>query len=295
MLDFRLATFLKLCETRSYTKTAKFLGITQPSVTQHIKYLQKKYQCQLLIYEGKTLRLTPAGEYLRRQAEAMAKTANRVTADLRRMGEQATVLRFGFPAELGEERGAELTAGLMAAFPENGITLHIANMPELVSMTENGALDLVLTDKAFAAPSLLVHPAWKMHFGCYIAANAEQPANTKQLLTACLLLPEAPDGDRIAAETLLLKKNITPVDFASVWESNSRAALSSMTAAGNGICFAYAGVMDTERTALLALGDLADERTLVFLCRKDASHPEVCKAMAEHCRGIWQSPESAAV
>ncbi len=289
MLDFRLATFLKLCETRSYTKTAKILGITQPSVTQHIKYLQNKYQCQLLVYEGKTLRLTPAGEYLRRQAEAMAKTANRVTSDLKRMSEQASVLRFGFPAELGEERGAALTAKLMAAFPDSGITLHIGNMSELVSLTENGALDLVLTDKAFAAPSLSVLPGWKIRFCCYTAASAEQPANTKQLLTACLLLSSAPAGDRAAAEAMLLKKNLTPADFASVWESNSRAALRSMTAAGSGICFAYAGIMDEEQTALLALGDFTDERTLIFLCRKDASDIETCKAVAEQCRNDWQT------
>ena len=73
MLDFRIATFLQLCETKSYTKTARLLDITQPSVTQHIKYLQRRYQCKLFSYEGKTLRLTPEGEYLRRQAEAMTK------------------------------------------------------------------------------------------------------------------------------------------------------------------------------------------------------------------------------
>ncbi|MDO4589523.1 MAG: LysR family transcriptional regulator [Fusobacterium sp.] len=39
MLDFRVYTFLELCKTLSYTKTAENLYITQPAVTQHIKYL----------------------------------------------------------------------------------------------------------------------------------------------------------------------------------------------------------------------------------------------------------------
>ena len=45
MLDYRMDTFLSLCETQSYTKTAEHLHLTQPSVTQHIKYLEHFYQC----------------------------------------------------------------------------------------------------------------------------------------------------------------------------------------------------------------------------------------------------------
>lgn len=47
MLDYRMDTFLSLCETQSYTKTAEHLHLTQPSVTQHIKYLEHFYQCPL--------------------------------------------------------------------------------------------------------------------------------------------------------------------------------------------------------------------------------------------------------
>ncbi len=47
MIDFRLKTFIDLCETRSYTKTAKRLCITQPAVSQHIKYIESKYNIKL--------------------------------------------------------------------------------------------------------------------------------------------------------------------------------------------------------------------------------------------------------
>lgn len=53
MLDYRMDTFLSLCETKSYTKTAAILHLTQPSVTQHIKYLEHFYQCPLFHYDGK--------------------------------------------------------------------------------------------------------------------------------------------------------------------------------------------------------------------------------------------------
>jgi hypothetical protein len=36
MIDPKFLTFLSLCETRNYTKTAELLYVTQPSVTNHI-------------------------------------------------------------------------------------------------------------------------------------------------------------------------------------------------------------------------------------------------------------------
>ena len=47
MIDFRIKTFINLCETKSYTKTAKNLSITQPAVSQHIKLLEEKYNLKL--------------------------------------------------------------------------------------------------------------------------------------------------------------------------------------------------------------------------------------------------------
>lgn len=38
MLDYRIHTFLKVCETLNYTLAAKQLHITQPAVSQHIHF-----------------------------------------------------------------------------------------------------------------------------------------------------------------------------------------------------------------------------------------------------------------
>ena len=43
MLDRRVETFLKLCETMSYRAAAEQLHITQPAVTQHIHALEQHY------------------------------------------------------------------------------------------------------------------------------------------------------------------------------------------------------------------------------------------------------------
>ena len=64
MLDYRLYTFLTLSETLNYTKAAEILCITQPAVSQHIRYLETTYQIKLFDHHGKNLVLTKQGEYL---------------------------------------------------------------------------------------------------------------------------------------------------------------------------------------------------------------------------------------
>ena len=43
MLDFRMDTFLSVCHYMNFTHAAEHLNLTQPAVSQHIKYLEQKY------------------------------------------------------------------------------------------------------------------------------------------------------------------------------------------------------------------------------------------------------------
>ena len=67
MLDFRYDTFLDLCETRNYSRTAEDLHLSQPTVTQHIQHLERHYGTDLFVYRSKRLYLTEKGEELCRQ------------------------------------------------------------------------------------------------------------------------------------------------------------------------------------------------------------------------------------
>ena len=65
MLDFRIETFLEVCRNMNFTQAARQLNITQPAVSQHIKWLEECYNTRLFVMHGKKLQLTPAGETLR--------------------------------------------------------------------------------------------------------------------------------------------------------------------------------------------------------------------------------------
>ena len=43
MLDFRILTFLTVCETMHFTRAAELLHITQPAVSHQIHALEEQY------------------------------------------------------------------------------------------------------------------------------------------------------------------------------------------------------------------------------------------------------------
>ena len=59
-----LETFTTLCDIGHFTRTADRLAMTQPGVSQHIRKLEQQVGQPLILREGKSFTLTPAGEEL---------------------------------------------------------------------------------------------------------------------------------------------------------------------------------------------------------------------------------------
>ena len=71
MLDFRINTFLTVCQYMNYTRAAEALSITQPAVSQHIHFIEEDYGIRLFEFHGKKMELTPEGVLLLHTASAM--------------------------------------------------------------------------------------------------------------------------------------------------------------------------------------------------------------------------------
>jgi len=57
-----LETFTTLCEIGHFTRTAERLGMTQPGVSQHLRKLEGQLGRPLIVQDGKSFTLSPAGE-----------------------------------------------------------------------------------------------------------------------------------------------------------------------------------------------------------------------------------------
>ena len=67
-MDIKLLTFIEISETKSFTKAAKNLNLTQPAVSQHIKQLEQEYDTKLFVRSNNSISLTKEGEIVLKYA-----------------------------------------------------------------------------------------------------------------------------------------------------------------------------------------------------------------------------------
>jgi DNA-binding transcriptional LysR family regulator len=90
-----LATFIKVAELRSFSKTAKQLGYSQAAVTVQIKQLEEELGTKLFDRLGKRIRLTSEGEQFMPYAKAVIRANNAAKMFMTDRSEPQGTIRLG--------------------------------------------------------------------------------------------------------------------------------------------------------------------------------------------------------
>ncbi len=143
MIDNRMYTFLELCNTMNYHKTAENLNMTQPAVTQHIKYLENIYGCKLFEYRNKKLYKTKKCIELEKYTRSIISL--NMTAIQELSIADKTEINIGATKTIGEYL---LKSALHSFIYEDNyeITLTIDNTETLLNKLHHFELDLVILE-----------------------------------------------------------------------------------------------------------------------------------------------------
>lgn len=146
MLDYRIDTFLTLCDCMNYRKTADILHVSQPAVTQQIHYLENLYGRKLFLYENHRLVKTDAAVIL----EKYARAAKLQDQDLREKLENNHIksLKIGATKTIGDYCLRENIHRYLRN-PENALTLIVDNTEHLLKLLEENELDFAVIEGFF--------------------------------------------------------------------------------------------------------------------------------------------------
>ena len=146
MIDYRMDTFLTLCECLNYRKTAEKLHITQPAVTQQIQFLEREYGCKLFTYENRRLKKTDAalvleeyGRAMRHQDQALRQRLRRSDARELKVGATKTIGDYVIPGQVRR----------YLSDSANALTLIVDNTEHLLNLLEQDQLDFVIIEGYF--------------------------------------------------------------------------------------------------------------------------------------------------
>lgn len=254
MLDYRLQTFLTLCDTMHYTRAAARLGLTQPAVTQHIRFLEQHYDCRLFTYEGKTLRLTAEGERLRGMASSLAYNSRKMEETM--SAAEPIHLHIGATKSIGEYVIAPLISRFLRQRPDAALSLDVDNTKALLRALDQGKLDFALIE-GFFDKERYGHRLMRRErfFGICAPGHpfAGREIGLEDLFVQTILVREPGSGTRAILEDVLHEHNHTLSSFARVLEISDFTVLKALAAEGLGVSFVYAPVAQAE----IAQGSLA--------------------------------------
>ncbi len=249
MLDFRIETFLTLCHEMNYTRTAELLSVTQPTVTQHIRYLEALYDCRLFCYTGKTLSLTPQGERLRGFARAMAYNSQRIAEHMRQSGGELPVLRVGATKTIGEFVIGPTISAYLRAHPGRRLSLLVDNTHTLLGLLDRGELDFAVLE-GFFDKSKYGHRLYKNEAFIGICAAdhplADKDLTLEDIISQNIIIREPGSGTRAIFEQLLKQQNYSFESVAQTTVISDFAIIRQLVCEGIGIAFLYEPVVRAE-------------------------------------------------
>lgn len=242
MLDFRLQTFLTLCETGNYTKTAQKLNMTQPAVSQHIQFLEDYYQVTLISGKGKNFSLTKEGKALQEYVKTLNANSERILPLLHRIKNQIKPLNFGATLTIGEYTLPPILYQIFKENPEINITMYVENTQILQEMLWEGEIDFALLEGNFNR-SEFEHKLMsnEKFIGVCSPDNkvASKTRDLEELLEQTLILREPGSGTRDILEQALYNQNLNVKDFKRRIEIGNMNAIKELCHQNIGITFMY--------------------------------------------------------
>ncbi|MGD6795003.1 LysR family transcriptional regulator [Metabacillus indicus] len=177
-----LKTFVTLAEVKNFTKTAETLRMSQPSVSLHIKNLEKEFQTKLFLRSPKFLQITPTGEILYDRAKRMISLYEQSKQDI--LEHQNAIrgeLKIGASFTIGEYILPSLLLDLQKDYPELELQVLIGNTQEIVQSVRMHGVDIGLIEGHTNESELSVHPF--MQDELFIVASMDHELGLKKEVT----------------------------------------------------------------------------------------------------------------
>lgn len=298
MLDSRFESFLVLCETLSYTKTARLLFVTQPAITQHIQYLEKRYQTKLFAYTGKQLRLTDKGAELRRYVLEMKENLRQIE---RRMlsAETQMTFRIGATKTIGEYVLPHFLKTYLEKNPDRDADLYVDNTQVLLAMLDAGKIDFALLE-GFFDKSAYEYRLLKREEFVGVCSPESRLSGKKwsldELLPERIIVREEGSGTREILERYLRQYSLGLASFAHESTISNFAAIKELVMDNAGITFLYRPVAEAElvdsRLKLLQIEDFDLKREFNFVLPKNSLFKEDYFGFFEVCREMQGTGEA---
>ncbi|WP_238881761.1 LysR substrate-binding domain-containing protein [Clostridium sp. YIM B02551] len=288
MLDFRIDTFLTVCKYMNFTKAAEVLCITQPAVSQHIKYLEKCYDTKLFEYEGKKISLSESGKMLYETVATMKHDEQYLKEKINHEKVGIRNLKFGATLTIGEFILPPKLSDFLNKNNNMQITMIVENTEELLYKLEHGEIDFALVEGYFVKNEYDFIVYSREKYICIAGKDyklKKPPHVLEDLLEETLIVREKGSGTRDIFEKNLERQNLTLDDFSKVIEIGNINAIKHLVKDNKGITSLYEIAvkeeLDNGTLKKIEIEDLQKSHDFYFIWRKNSAFKSFYEKLAK--------------
>ena len=249
MLDFRIETFLEVCKDMNFTKAAQKLNLTQPAVSQHIRWLEENCGAKLFLYQGKKLMLTEAGELLKSSAATMKHDIACLKEKMQESAVKKRELKMGLTLTIADFDAGKSIASYLMQDEAVSMRISVGNTQELLKELEEGIIDFALVEGNFPS-DIYHHQLYATERYIPVCGKGDPMAEgtwtLQQLLARRLVTREPGSGTRNILERYLEMENLGVTDFSALVEAGSIGLIKQLVEYGCGITFLYRAAVKRE-------------------------------------------------
>lgn len=287
MLDFRINTFLTVCEYMNFTKAAESLCITQPAVSQHIKFLEKSYNTKFFEYEGRKIKLTPSGELFYSTAVTMKHDEDFLKSKLMCQKNNKRSLKFGATLTIGQFILPERLNKFINSNKDIELSMVVKNTSSLLNMLNEGSIDFALVEGYFVKSEYDYEIYSEENFICVCGSSINIKDNLllEDLLSENLIVREEGSGTRSILNKNLDEKNLSIHDFKNVIEIGNIDCIKYLIKNNNGITFIYEAAVKNElirhELKKIDVKDLQTKHDFYFIWRKNSAFSKLYRELSK--------------
>lgn len=173
-----IATFIDLCDTRSFHRSAARLGVTQSTVSGRLRALEQALGCRLLERSRAGVELTTEGLRFEPHARALRLGWATAAQAVKGAGEAALALRIGIQHDLLGDAAPSWVAALQGAAAGAALYVEADYSTQMCADVTAGALDLAIHFTPRPHPDLYFETLGEVAY-CMVSTDAAALADVR--------------------------------------------------------------------------------------------------------------------
>jgi len=301
LLDTKILTFLDLCKTKSFTRTAANLHLTQPAVSQHIKHLEKVYGAKLVYYEDRTVNITKQGKLLNKFATSMYINDAKLKKIINSSKSSPRELSFASTRVISEFILPSVLSKYLQKYNYEKIRMMVVESKEAFKRLNLGEVDFVITDGTFRANDYKYAHLFREETIAICSPQhqfAKRPVDFCDLVNERLIYRLESSEVYNNLEMILAEKGYSIEDFKKTMVIGSIASIKELVKHNSGITFLYkfAVYKDLQEGSLarIDIRNFSIYRDIYFVWLKESYFDNDSFVLFDYCRQFFSDYQNFA-